>query len=1173
MNPPPDPTRPHRRRWLALASALLSLACGGRETPTEPGPALAGLALTVMSPVEAAQPIELKIEAVGTDGSLPYAAFQGPVALAADRGTVTPAEVTLAAGTATTVIRLSAADGTVELTARTGAVQGKATLQLTPLALLPGDPGDPVGPHIPDLLFTAREEDYGPDPALGGFLASTNTLVLQFTSSTTVAQANAVLQGAQATLAGGVPGQGAFPGILFLRLPTPDHAALGTAVAALEAETSVSRVVPDALMAPLAVPANAHPVLGWEWTGDPQGGNWGLELMRAPQMWNLNGAIEKLHHLDVYALGDGAVTTGVLDVGFYTHPDLVYADNLTPSLVDDHGTHVAGIIAARWDNKDGIEGLNPFTRLVVMGVPSRGSSVLTIRPSWGSHQINGLRRLSTEHPEISVISMSLGYTWYETGIDPGMSLAAQRIVMNQGAVLQSLLQSLAFAGSRPVVVVSAGNDAGSALGPVEAKWNSPAAYAGLVLGQENIIVVEAVGLDPGGLGDAIRWEESGFGSNLHGHLSAPGDGILSTVDGGYDPKSGTSMATPYVAALAGYLKALDPGLGTADLRNLLVASAVPVQGASPRIDAFAAALEIDVLRGNDDVLRALLDIDDGTPDGNRRTGSSGADFLEEDADRDGGRGDGRIDMADFRRWRDWLLAVEDVPDLSLDGSAAHPKKDVNGDGKVEGALEENLYPRGDFNGDGRLSRSATIPVGGRFAGADRTDLEVLQALFNDPDVAAADLPGLVESGDIHVDLGSFIGQQGVVAARIRVTDGVSATPIRERTAGSAAQPVVITVATGLPGYAVQVEGLDAADAVVCTAGHDFTLAPGEDVTYRPECSNVVVEAQMAGFLEAGKPSPLAVRAGIRSGGTVNYQAGIQITIGASGAGVIPDTGLTDATGNFKATVTLDGNSNQASVSVTATDLATGQSATTAVSATALPPPAAAEFFQSLLYVTANAKAEENSTGDPPLYEENVLSFSRQTEAITTWACPDDAATHMDASASAGLDFSGVLDANSGYLRGFQFTSRTRSDLSATGASCGPYQGLASGGTRTEVAFKLLSGQAFMDIDATLDLSGVYSYRITMFDSDSLGASTTLIAERFSNDQPGGSTYQKTLPLTAGTSYYFQIEEATGAQTQNGEAVDMMSSSEATFNVVLRGAVPPAAGSGPFSGRSRARPEP
>jgi CBS domain-containing protein len=74
-----------------------------------------------------------------------------------------------------------------------------------------------------------------------------------------------------------------------------------------------------------------------------------------------------------------------------------------------------------------------------------------------------------------------------------------------------------------------------------------------------------------------------------------------------------------VSGVVGYLLALNPTfpsptLTSNPMRDLLRATAVPSTGASPVVDAFAAAIEMDRVRGNDRVLRALL----GMRLGNRR---------------------------------------------------------------------------------------------------------------------------------------------------------------------------------------------------------------------------------------------------------------------------------------------------------------------------------------------------------------------------------------------------------------------------------------------------------------------------------------------------------------------------------------------------------------------------
>jgi hypothetical protein len=59
-------------------------------------------------------------------------------------------------------------------------------------------------------------------------------------------------------------------------------------------------------------------------------------------------------------------------------------------------------------------------------------------------------------------------------------------------------------------------------------------------------------------------------------LAAPGDGILSTVPGGYAVFSGTSMATPHVAGALALLLAAEPSLSIDQITTRLFDSAIPL---------------------------------------------------------------------------------------------------------------------------------------------------------------------------------------------------------------------------------------------------------------------------------------------------------------------------------------------------------------------------------------------------------------------------------------------------------------------------------------------------------------------------------------------------------------------------------------------------------------------
>ncbi len=218
------------------------------------------------------------------------------------------------------------------------------------------------------------------------------------------------------------------------------------------------------------------------------------------------------------------VTIAVIDTGVdASHPDLAgrvlpgcsflnTGSTGRPGANDDHGhgTHVAGIAAALTNNGIGIEGAAPGARILPVKVLNSAGQ------GYSSDIANGI--VWATNNGANVINMSLG------GPQPSTAMAA--------AVL--------YARSRGVTVVAAAGNSALA-------GNAPL-YPGASPG---VIAVGAVGTD------MKRAPFSNTGSYVD--IAAPGVGILSSVPGGgYAWMSGTSMATPYVAAAAAIVKASRP---------------------------------------------------------------------------------------------------------------------------------------------------------------------------------------------------------------------------------------------------------------------------------------------------------------------------------------------------------------------------------------------------------------------------------------------------------------------------------------------------------------------------------------------------------------------------------------------------------------------------------------
>lgn len=736
------------------------------------------------------------------------------------------------------------------------------------VTVIAGEESDSVTEAIPRLAYTPRPEDFSTDhPELAGMMISFNTLYLVFSLETTVGEANAILHELEPsigpTIVGGMPGvAGESEGILVLRLPTTTHAAMTAAIDKLYSHPQVEVAVAHMLLddpEPLpSIETGAEEVrasnvttpnfgapVNWSWQVAPAGDNWGLELIRVPQLWNFNDAISKQQTFAI---------TGVLDDGFnIAHPDLGYLDNLSPLAWEDHGTHVAGIIGATHNNGVGIDGVNPFSLLVVAKADNN--------MGWG------LLDMFLERPDLRVVNISRAYAWLKPvpPINPNTNARAQRQVKDDARLFLFFQKLIGDASDGlPFIVVSAGNASAAGMGNIEARWNSPFAYAALALDAENIVAVEALRLDASASGGGTRDSYSNIKrvDDTDRAVSAPGTNIMSTMMiTPYGMMSGTSMAAPHVAGLVSYLVSLDPTLTNAEIRQLLVDNDVAVGGgASARVDAFASALAIDSVQGNTKILTKLVDIDDGSLDGNSRILCAGCDdYVGEDADGDGGRGDGKVNMADFRRWRDWLLQAEASSALQLDGSATHPKKDLNGDGLVQSAVQENVYPEGDFNGDGTLDRTAMTFVRGTVNGV-ASDLDVLRKLFNDPYYQASALAGLIDSADLEVNAQDCLALPNVAEVRSQLYVSGTTTLVEARIHTPTERIHLFTVPVNPAGYTLKVTAHDSSSQVVAIDYEDFPFTLGSDAYFNAACGKITLEPEsVEKMIEVGETVSATVR--------------------------------------------------------------------------------------------------------------------------------------------------------------------------------------------------------------------------------------------------------------------------------------------------------------------------
>jgi len=232
------------------------------------------------------------------------------------------------------------------------------------------------------------------------------------------------------------------------------------------------------------------------------------------------------------------IRIAVLDSGISPHPDL---EPLLPGWSWDgngtldgcnHGTHVAGTIGAKANNNVGITG-------VLWG--AKIAPVKVLNGCWGT-DVNYAAGIiwSADHAEVSNSSLQ----YYSVG--------------------QIMIDALDYAAAKGLVMVAAsGNMAGVVA------W--PGRHPGVI----------AVGATTH---TDARASFSNTGPEVE--MAAPGQMILSLhQNGGYACNSGTSMASPHVAAAAAMLRAEDSRATPARIRQILAAAAEDL-GASGRDQEF-----------------------------------------------------------------------------------------------------------------------------------------------------------------------------------------------------------------------------------------------------------------------------------------------------------------------------------------------------------------------------------------------------------------------------------------------------------------------------------------------------------------------------------------------------------------------------------------------------------
>lgn len=301
-----------------------------------------------------------------------------------------------------------------------------------------------------------------------------------------------------------------------------------------------------------------------EWSSEfAEGKNWGVEAIDAMGAWDYRSQMQD-------------VRVGIIDSMFDTnHEDLDFVqvwNNPTDLAAESdersrqHGTHVAGTIAAKYNNNTGVAGVAPTAKLYGFSILGRDTDD-TVLDHADLSDLSGM--MMWKYALAKVITSRCRV------INVSMSRSGNRD--SQGRILGKYLKKYLDKGYDFLIVQAAGNaNLPTWFSSLFSKITEPEVV-------DRIIIVGAAETKGSHQNRFLNWVGdrvfdgykyayySNYGSRVD--VVAPGTDIWSTTpSNSYGNSSGTSMATPHVTGVAADCFAVNPSLTGAQVKNIILSN-------------------------------------------------------------------------------------------------------------------------------------------------------------------------------------------------------------------------------------------------------------------------------------------------------------------------------------------------------------------------------------------------------------------------------------------------------------------------------------------------------------------------------------------------------------------------------------------------------------------------